>query len=451
MNTTLKGDRLEGYIFELFTKQIAAGEFWGNAKYCKIFQKKGYYSKDREKNIIFDVSIEFYLPGASQYSFVAFIECKNYSHSVPVDDVEEFFTKTQQVAASNSNAIMASTASFQSGSITFAKSKGIGLLRYFDASNFKWELNRSPSASAYADKGIPEKLILEGLSSPEFRSSIFDFYMQSPAGLTNSLWIFFEDLLSNTIIPFEKLNRIRNQRGKPVPLVPFIKQKVLERQSFSILRDIGYQDGEVSLNAICAREFMRCGLVVKRSARLENIPSQSAILGQICFEPLEIRLYDQPIVNAGRERFTLAHELAHHFLAHSKYMSKEVCDEDDFSIHRTGNTFCQDIARLEYQANIFASCLLMPKPGFIENFRKITQWLGIKNRGFGALYVDDQFCNQQHYLRVTNELMAHYGVSRSAAAIRLESLGLLHIYRNEHQIRPAVEILEPLLREDINN
>ena len=65
MNTTLKGDLLEGYIFDLFSQQIAAGDFWGNAKNCKIFQKKGYYSKDREKNIIFDVSIEFYLPGAS--------------------------------------------------------------------------------------------------------------------------------------------------------------------------------------------------------------------------------------------------------------------------------------------------------------------------------------------------------------------------------------------------
>jgi hypothetical protein len=453
MNTTLKGDLLEGYIFDLFSQQIAAGDFWGNAKNCKIFQKKGYYSKDREKNIIFDVSIEFYLPGSSQYSLVTFIECKNYSHSVSVDDVEEFFTKTQQVAASNSKAIIASTASFQSGAMTFARSKGIGLLRYFDSSNFKWELNRSPSTSAYSDVNTSYDMILDGLSVPDFVSNVFDLYMQSPTGLTNSAWDFFEKLLNDTNIPSEKLDSIRNQKGRPSPLVPFLEQAILEKRSLSILRDIGYQDGEVSLHAICAREATQCGLVVKRTAHLEHPHSKNTILGQICFAPLEIRLYDQPILNSGRERFTLAHELAHHFLGHSKYMFREVCEEDDFALPRTGSTLEPDIARLEYQANIFASCLLMPKDGFVQNFARITQWLGIANRGFGALYVDDQHCNQQHYLKVTHELMGHYGVSRAAASIRLESLGLLRFYRTEPhpQLHPLQEFFDQLLNTGVDD
>ena len=41
------------------------------------------------------------------------IECKNYSHAVPVDYAEEFFAKVQQVAAANVKAVIASTASFQ--------------------------------------------------------------------------------------------------------------------------------------------------------------------------------------------------------------------------------------------------------------------------------------------------------------------------------------------------
>jgi len=70
-----------------------------------------------------------YLPGSREYSALVLIECKNYGHPVPVDDVEEFFAKVQQVAAANAKATIASTASFQSGAREFAKSKGMGLIR----------------------------------------------------------------------------------------------------------------------------------------------------------------------------------------------------------------------------------------------------------------------------------------------------------------------------------
>jgi len=89
-----------------------------------------------------------FFQGPKEYSALVLIECKNYSHPVPVDDVEEFYSKVQRVAAANAKAVIASTAPFQSGTRSFAKSKGIGLMRYFGNENFKWELKRSPSASA---------------------------------------------------------------------------------------------------------------------------------------------------------------------------------------------------------------------------------------------------------------------------------------------------------------
>jgi 16S rRNA A1518/A1519 N6-dimethyltransferase RsmA/KsgA/DIM1 with predicted DNA glycosylase/AP lyase activity len=122
-----KGDALEQLIFDLFQAEINDGRFWAKQENCKIFRKKGYYSKDREKEIIFDVSIEIFLPNATEYSSLVLIECKNYGHRVPVDDTEEFFAKVQQVAAANSKAIIASTASYQSSALAYAKSKGIGL------------------------------------------------------------------------------------------------------------------------------------------------------------------------------------------------------------------------------------------------------------------------------------------------------------------------------------
>ena len=147
-SSVAKGDSLEIAIQGLLNSEIEAGRFWAKKAHCKVFRKKGYYSRDRESKIIFDVSIEIYLPKATEYSLLVLVECKNERRNVEVGEVEEFFTKAQQVAAAGVKAIVASTASFDPGARAFAKSKGMGLIRYFDSTDFKWELKRSPSGGA---------------------------------------------------------------------------------------------------------------------------------------------------------------------------------------------------------------------------------------------------------------------------------------------------------------
>jgi hypothetical protein len=68
--------------------------------------------------------------------------------------------------------------------------------------------------------------------------------------------------------------------------------------------------------------------------------------------------------------------------------------------------------------------------------------LEISDRGFGALYVDNQACNLQSYQFVTSYLMQQCGVSRAASTIRLEGLGLLRDARTTARPRP----LQPMLR-----
>jgi Zn-dependent peptidase ImmA (M78 family) len=55
----------------------------------------------------------------------------------------------------------------------------------------------------------------------------------------------------------------------------------------------------------------------------------------------------------------------------------------------------------------------------------IAQSHGLKDRGYGALYVDDQPCNIQNFYSVTGELKIRYGVSRQVVKLRLKKLGLL--------------------------
>ena len=424
-STTKKGNALEHQIRDLFQSEIDEDRFWAKKNNCKVFWRKGYFSKDRGTEIVFDVSIELYLPGAPEYSSLVLIECKNYGHSVPVDDAEEFFAKVQQVAAANAKAVIASTASFQSGAREFAKSKGMGLIRYFAPDSFKWELRRSPSAMARTTSVDEAEMVAAALAQDTFRSLAFDLYLQSPVRATNSLWDFFEDLMLDSVLTPEQVRLVSNPRSKLTNLVPFVEKEELECAGVDILGALSYTGGEFDLELLCARESARTGLVVESGLPSPERDAIAPVLGRIVFAPLVIQLYVTAIVNRGRDRFTLAHELAHHLLDHGRYLVRESCDENDFELKPSSAIDGSDIARMEFQANYLAATLLMPRTHFVEDFHRLVRMLEIEDRGFGPLYVDDQPCNLKNFKMVTGRLMQKYGVSRVAAKIRLESMGLL--------------------------
>ncbi len=424
-STTGKGNALEQQIHDLFLTEIDADRFWAKKQNCKVFWKKGYFSKDRGTKIIFDVSIELYLPGADDYSSLVLIECKNYGHSVPVDDVEEFFAKVQQVAAANAKAIIASTASFQSGAREFAKSKGIALIRYFSPDNFKWELRRSPSATARTSSAEEAALVGMALSQESFSSLTFDLYLQSPARDTNSLWDFFEDLMLDSVFTPEQARRVSNPRSKLSNQVSFYGKDDIESIGIETLAAIGYTDGQVNLDLLCAHESRRTGLLVETEIQAPDLGGSMPTLGRITFDPLVIQVYAGNPPHTGRDRFTLAHELAHHLLDHGRYLFRESCDDNDFVLKRSAEVDGSAIARMEFQANYLAASLLMPHTHITADFHQLIRSLDITDKGFGLLYIDNQPCNLHNFSLVTDRLMEKYGVSRAAIKIRLESMGLL--------------------------
>lgn len=436
MNTTEFGDVLEKQIYDYLSAMIAADLYWVRKENCKIFWKKGYFSAQRQSDIIFDVAIEVWMPGASEYSLLILIECKRYTtRRVPVGDIEQFFQKVQQVSSGNRKAILASNAAFDSGTRTFAGSNGIALLRYFDPTSAKWELHRPPSLGAKSSTEAEIENIEEALSMQDFTRLAMDLYIQSQSLRTSSFWEFTEHLIRNSELSAAQIHAVANPSARPKNQVPFITDECLEEMTLAVLREIQYEKGEVSLAQICALEEKRSGLIVYLDAPPLDGQRGTVALGNIAFAPLEIRIFEQDMPNAGRERFTLAHELAHHLLGHSEFIAGEYCDASDFALRRSSGLLGPEIARLEYQANVFASCLLMPKRDFIDDFRRIAHSLDIRERGVGPLYVDDQPCNCENFYQVTNALMTIYGVSRAAVSIRLETFDLLNDVRKSVSTR----------------
>ena len=129
MNTVAKGDIFEDKVFSNIKDLVDSGFLGLNPDCCRLFQKKGYYSKDRDSNIIVDISIEIWMPGAEHWSMLWVCECKNYAKSIPVDDVEEFKAKLNQIAGVNVKGLFATSSSYQKSALSYSRSNGIGLLR----------------------------------------------------------------------------------------------------------------------------------------------------------------------------------------------------------------------------------------------------------------------------------------------------------------------------------
>lgn len=424
MNSTAKGDRFEAKVFTLLKREISNGHFFVRPECCRFFRKKKYYSDKRKGDIAFDISIEVYLPGRSAYSFLILVECKDYGKRVPVDDAEEFRAKVEQVSGVNVKAVMVSTSAFSQGAFEYCKSMGIGLLRYYDRSTLKWELDRSPSAIT---RSMPDWVdIYTGLVTDSHQSRYFDFYCYSGGAHAYSLYTFIRNLVDDSAEAESVLTPISRLANFQAPLVQYVSAQQIESMSQSALTAIGYSRGSVSLDAVCQWQTLEAGLTVTTGVVPTEKNLTNGTLGRIKFDPLEITIFHHAEQYRGRQRFTLAHELAHHLLGHSKYMAAEVCEEKDFERDGPPDIGIEDVQRMEWQANRFASCLLLPRESFLTDFFVLAHEYGLEDRGHGLLFVDEQPCNQRIFFSVTDSLRLKYDVSRSAVEIRLKDFGLLN-------------------------
>lgn len=90
MSTTARGDAFEQRVYEALAKELRNERLCASPRSAKIFRKKPYHSRDRQAQIVTDVSIEAFLPERERPSLVWIFECKDYTGSIPVDDIEEF-------------------------------------------------------------------------------------------------------------------------------------------------------------------------------------------------------------------------------------------------------------------------------------------------------------------------------------------------------------------------
>lgn len=125
--------------------------------------------------------------------------------------------------------------------------------------------------------------------------------------------------------------------------------------------------------------------------------------------------------------FTLAHELGHLALHRSlkfRYDSWDTTNEEDTVMeYKARKELKTDSDWMEWQANCYASALLMPAQIFKSALVLEQREMGISRAG--TIFVDNQPCNQQAFFQLINLLSQKFEVSKTAVEYRLHKLKLV--------------------------
>lgn len=126
--------------------------------------------------------------------------------------------------------------------------------------------------------------------------------------------------------------------------------------------------------------------------------------------------------------FTLAHELGHLAL-HRKitFCNNEPLIQEPINtiieVYSEKNTPKNELEILEWQANVYATVLLMPEKIIQKKLVLIQKEIGIRNPG--KILIDDQYCNMSTYYNIISKLSDFFGTSSVAVEARLEKLNLI--------------------------
>jgi Zn-dependent peptidase ImmA (M78 family) len=241
--------------------------------------------------------------------------------------------------------------------------------------------------------------------------------------------------------------------------VPYIADEIIERDAEALLAEYAQSKGVEIRAPIPIEDIVEKHLKLHVGfddlhRRLE-VPRKGPgldpdILGAIWFEAREI-VIDESLdpeerpSREGRYRFTLAHEGGGHWRLHRPFVQANRGQESLFGDRWQPTVICrssQSKERVELQADLYASCLLMPRKLVLKAWRemfgnenprvlrgkdRIPLLSGVDDEVAEQVRSFDQERDQQAFENFARPFAEKFLVSPIAMRIRLERLRLLYL------------------------
>jgi hypothetical protein len=241
--------------------------------------------------------------------------------------------------------------------------------------------------------------------------------------------------------------------------VPYLQEEQIERDAAALLAEYAQARGAIIEPPIpiedIVEKHLKLGIEFDDMHRRLNHPRSGFgldpdILGAIFFDERRIVIDESldPEENPSREgryRFTLAHEGGGHWRLHRHLFVKDPAQVSLFSNLPSASVVCRSSQAkepVEWQADFYASCLLMPRKmvfatwdeAFPDRKQRVLQPAMPIDHPFveidrlrcgtsGTYFTGDDDVVLEHFAKPFAE---RFLVSPIAMRIRLEKLGLLH-------------------------
>ena len=386
-NTTAKGDVFEIRVFNILQKLLQTEVLPLNCKRSKIYAKKHYKSIENKSDIIFDIAIETFMPDSDEIAQLTLIECKDYTRPIEVSKIRDFIGRMKEVKANKG--YFFTTSKFQSGSIELARANHIGLAVVSRTDDLHWTTRRISIMDKLEVCSDVHNIILGFTSEREYAFAAIvgdNYYANFFDFIRNDIGLEIQQSLTIDYLTKEQIIAIINDR---LELSQYTHKYISDSELLAHIINEGY---------------------ITRTVPLPN-----KILGEIDFETQTLFISDKLEYGHPRWRFTIAHELGHIILHSKQVLSsniKAIEDYFDDEIVENINISDKTIARMETQANLFASHLLIPQHYFELAYKELFDETGARN--YPYLTIDNQPCNISLSNYILTNLSNKFNVSKTA-------------------------------------
>lgn len=385
-NNQHKGDYFENLVFKKLKELIKNQDIPGVSRYNEIFLHKQYASKTAPDVMLNpDITIEVYSNSNKEtWSNLLVVECKNHGRKIDNSIYREFVGNLSDYPRSGVRGIMVSSAGFTQQVITLAQSDNIALVVLSEQSD--WETIIWRKINSFEQHQFGHKVLTSEAST------------SYPIVYSGNSFVTVSDLLQECGIPMSKALHI-----------PFMEDNVICKKVEDILQNTKYLIKENFIDC--------CFSLIAPNYKFDFVEMQEDCLGKCDFKEHVITINSS--LSKHRQNFTIAHELGHIAL-HSSIVENLFSIEDRESDKNT--IISKSIyGRMEYQANTFASYLLMPNIPFMAEVNKLFKENWITT---GRLYHDYQPCNIRDCNVVVGALSSKFNVSQEAVIVRLKRANL---------------------------
>jgi Zn-dependent peptidase ImmA (M78 family) len=398
-STLEKGNKFESKSLDIIKRVIENEQLGHMSKHLKICSQKEYYSALRKSNIKFDLTIEVWPPGASKYTLIYIIECKDYETRVPVNKIEDFYSKIQQVSGVNVKGIFISNSPLQKSGFNIADSIGMMVIIGESADNYKIELY----------KNCREK---EQLKIP-FINNTFDI------GIIDEGTKLIEKIVDKAILNSLEENTSDSKVSFGIDRLSSADIEEIAKTELNKI-DSCILSEAVPLTEKTLIDYIQNNLGVE----IDELAEENKALGLCDIHNKKISI-NKSIKGTKRLLFILAHELGHFVLHQKLFIGQTTYDsfEDSEYNFRTNKHDLKNPKNwVEWQANYFASSFLLPKETLVARMLIFQTRLGIPK---GKIYVDDQIDNINNYSLLIKKLSSYFQVTKTTIIYKLKEINMI--------------------------